>query len=335
MNFRYFKEYTLYHPTTRLLTVLELLQARERISGAELATRLKVETRTVRRYIIMLQELGIPVEAERGRYGAYRLRPGFKLPPLMFTEDEALALTLGLLNVRRVGLVVPAQAVEGAITKVERVLPIAVRERIQLLQQVLVLEEPRSPVTAEGKLLVQLSEAVAQARSVTIGYRADKGEETWRELDPYGLVHLTGRWYTVGYCHLRQAVRVFRLDRITTAKLAEASFNRPENFDCLDYVKQSFAGMLTTWQAEILLDLSLEEAESRIPQFYGRLEPRPKGVLFRTTADDLGLLARYLVGLGCDFVVFQPLQLREALKQFASRIVSMAEQVDWDNQATF
>jgi len=91
----------MYHPTTRVLTVLELLQSHQRFSGPELAKRLEVNVRTVRHYIMMLQDMGIPIESERGRYGAYRLRPGFKLPPLMFTEDEALALTLGLVAARR------------------------------------------------------------------------------------------------------------------------------------------------------------------------------------------------------------------------------------------
>src|SRR6266700_4528281 len=91
----------MYFPTTRVLTVLELLQSHQRLSGPDIAERLEVNPRTVRRYITMLQDLGIPVEAERGRYGTYRLRPGFKLPPLMFTEEEALALTLGLLAARR------------------------------------------------------------------------------------------------------------------------------------------------------------------------------------------------------------------------------------------
>ena len=94
----------MYHPTTRVLTVLELLQARGRLTGRELAERLEVDLRTVRRYVTMLQDLGIPVEAERGRHGGYRLRPGFRLPPLLFTDDEALAIMLGLLAARRLGL---------------------------------------------------------------------------------------------------------------------------------------------------------------------------------------------------------------------------------------
>ncbi|MDP9471495.1 MAG: HTH domain-containing protein [Chloroflexota bacterium] len=94
----------MYHPTTRVLTTLELLQAHPQLSGIDLAARLEVDRRTVRRYVTMLQDLGIPVEAERGRHGGYRLRPGFKLPPMVFTDDEALALTLGLLTARRLGL---------------------------------------------------------------------------------------------------------------------------------------------------------------------------------------------------------------------------------------
>src|SRR5215471_2403619 len=110
------------HPTVRLLTLLELLQAHPRMTGAELAEHLALDPRTVRRYIAMLQEWGIPILARRGRYGAYRLMPGFKLPPLMFTEDEALALTLGVLTAHRMGLALTTPAVEGALAKVKRVL---------------------------------------------------------------------------------------------------------------------------------------------------------------------------------------------------------------------
>src|SRR6185503_11685746 len=102
----------MYHPTTRLLTVLELLQTHGQMSGTELGARLEVDARTVRRYIMMLQDIGIPVEAEMGRYGGYALRSGFKLPPMMFNNDEAFALILGLLAARKLGLGAAATAVE-------------------------------------------------------------------------------------------------------------------------------------------------------------------------------------------------------------------------------
>src|SRR5688500_18207053 len=103
----------MYNPTTRVLTVLELLQARGELGGQELAERLEVDRRTVRRYVTMLRDLGIPVEATPGRGGGYRLQPGFKLPPLMFTDEEALAVALGLLAARRLGFTASAPAVEG------------------------------------------------------------------------------------------------------------------------------------------------------------------------------------------------------------------------------
>src|SRR5215475_4063232 len=105
----------MYSPTTRLLTLLELLQSYKEMSGAELARRLEVDRRTVRRYIVMLQDMGIPVEAERGPYGAYQLQRGYKLPPLMFTDSEAIALTLGLLVMREYHFPVDTAAVEGAL----------------------------------------------------------------------------------------------------------------------------------------------------------------------------------------------------------------------------
>src|SRR5216683_5548602 len=116
-----------YRPTARVLTVLELLQSHGRLTGAELARRLEVDIRTVRNYVETLTDLGIPVMAERGRYGAYRLRPGYKLPPLFFNEEEAFALTLGLLVSRQLGLTATAPAVEGTLAKIERVLPEQVR----------------------------------------------------------------------------------------------------------------------------------------------------------------------------------------------------------------
>src|SRR5918993_5524904 len=137
-----------YRPTTRLLSMLELLQARGRVGGPELARRLEVGERTVRRYVAMLQEMGVPVEAERGRYGAYTLRSGFELPPIMFTDEEALALALGLLSARRLGLSGVAPAVEGAQAKLERVMPEGLRGRLQAFEETVVpavIVPPRRP----------------------------------------------------------------------------------------------------------------------------------------------------------------------------------------------
>ena len=125
----------MYSPATRLLTVLDVLQTRPGWTASELAKRLQVNTRSIRRYITTLQDLGIPVVAERGRYGGYRLRPGFKLPPLMLNDDEALAVTLGLLAAQRFGLASVVPAVEGTLAKIERVLPQTIRDQAQAIQE--------------------------------------------------------------------------------------------------------------------------------------------------------------------------------------------------------
>src|SRR5918994_614578 len=143
----------MHRPTARVLTTLELLQAR-RMTGSELARRLEVDGRTVRRYVATLQDMGIPVEGERGRYGAYRLRPGYKMPPLMFTDEEALGLSLGLLAARQLGLAGVAPAVEGALAKVERVMPEALRERVRALQETVSIAaaRPQAPARSEALL---------------------------------------------------------------------------------------------------------------------------------------------------------------------------------------
>ncbi len=128
-----------YSPVTRLLTMLDLLQSRPGVTAAQLAERLGVEPRSVRRYITMLENLDIPVEAVRGRYGGYRLRPGFKLPPLMWTEEEAVAVTLGLQAIRQIGLSQTIPTIEHALAKVERVLPQALREQVQAVQETVVV----------------------------------------------------------------------------------------------------------------------------------------------------------------------------------------------------
>jgi predicted DNA-binding transcriptional regulator YafY len=312
----------MYHPTTRVLTTLELLQSRPRLSGRELAERLEVDQRTVRRYVTMLQDLGIPVESERGRHGAYKLRPGFKLPPLMFTDDEALAITLGLHAARRLGLAVATPAVEGALAKVERVLPPAVRDRVGAVQATLItdLEPARDVPTSDT--LVTLSAGAQHGRRVWLRYRAWDGQETEREIDPYGVVFVTNRWFTAGYCHLRHDIRLFRLDRIQTAELRDTTFTRPANFDPLAYVLQSLPHSPGTWRVEVLLQTTLDEARCRVPPRVATLEATPDGVLLRCIVQHLDWIAGFLITLDLPFVVHHPPELRDEIRRLAERTLA-------------
>jgi predicted DNA-binding transcriptional regulator YafY len=314
----------MYFPTTRVLTVLELLQSRRSMSGPELAGRLEVNIRTVRRYITMLQDLGIPVETERGRYGSYRLRPGFKLPPLMFTDEETLAVTLGLLAARKLGLAVAAPAVEGALAKIERVLPATLRERVQAIQNTLSLDVRADGVAPDSAIISALCAAAQRERRVWLRYQAYESDETEREVDLYGLVYHNGFWYAVGYCHLRHDVRVFRLDRIVRAEERAETYQRPADFDCMSHVTRSIATMPDKWLAEVELETSLECARQMVPPTMATLEQSPGGVLLRCYTHDMDWMAARLAGLNCAFTIHQPSELRDAILRLADRLSATA-----------
>jgi predicted DNA-binding transcriptional regulator YafY len=314
----------MYSPATRLLTALELLQARSRVSTAVLADRLEVNARSVRRYITMLQNMGVPVEAERGRYGGYRLRPGFKLPPLMLTEDEALAVTLGLLSARQVGLAGALPAVEGALAKIERVLPVALRERVQAVQETVALDLASPVATPMSPHLMTFSLAAHQSRRVRMRYRGSDGGETQRALDCFGLVYREGRWYAVGYCHLRQAMRTFRLDRVVEVEVSGEEFVWPAGFDSLAYVLQAFAAIPDMWLVEVMVRAPLEQIRWSVPPSFATLDEQSDGVLLRAYERDLDHAAHFLVGLACPVEVLQPPELRDALRRLAEQIAAMA-----------
>lgn len=316
----------MYSPVERLLTVLNLLQARASITAAELAERLEVNARSVRRYITMLQDLGIPVEAERGRYGGYRLRPGFRLPPLMWTEEEAVAVVLGLRAAESLGFGNAQPGVASALAKVERVLPLNIQERVRAIQDVVALHQEAPAVQGTGMWVSALSTAAYRGQRAWIAYRSKEGVQTERTLDCYGLLHLEGQWYAIGFCHLRQAIRMFRLDRILRVEPREEYFTRPRNFDLLDYALQAIRALPSRWLAEVLLKTTLDQVRRAIPLTYAALEERSDGILLRIYDDDLDRLARFLIHLGCPFVVIQSPELLEALEQLAESITDMVAQ---------
>ena len=175
----------MYHPTTRVLAVLALLQAHGRLSGPELAQRLEVNIRTLRRYIIMLQDLGIPIEAERGRNGAYVLSPGFKLPPMMFTNEEALALTVGLISARRLNLADTDRAVESAFAKLERVMPLELKGHVRALTETITLDRNAAPSPPPSEMALSTMSSAAQLQQrVHLHYHPNQGEDTERDFDP-------------------------------------------------------------------------------------------------------------------------------------------------------
>lgn len=309
----------MYDPVMRVLTVLEILQTRERVTGAELARRMEVSRRTVQRYVARLQDLGIPVESRPGVGGCYRLRPGFRLPPLMLAEEEAFAVALGLRALRHLGLDALAPAAEGASAKLARVLPVAVRERVGDVGEAITLEVGPWTVATDAALLAELVSAVRACRRVTFRYRSHRGVASDREVEPYGLVHLDGRWYLVGRCLLRRAVRTFRLDRVSDAVAGNATFERPAAFDAGQYLASSLPFVMETHEIEAWLDLPHEEARQRMMPWRVSLEPEGHGTLLRCTREELEPFAAMLLGLGCPVQVRRPDALRATFRALGAR----------------
>lgn len=315
----------MYHPTSRVLAVLELLQSHRRMTGQELAQRLEVNIRTLRRYITMLQDLGIPIIAERGRYGAYTLGAGFRLPPMMFTNDEALALELGLLAAEHLRLTEQGFAIESARAKLEYVMPLELQARSRALSQTirLGLEAYAAPASTETMLIV--SSATRERQRLFLRYQAENETASERDFDPYGITFRRGRWYVVGWCHLREAIRSFRLDRILEARPTAIRFSPPENFDALQYLQQALALLPRTFSFEILLKTDLLTAQGQIFDILGVLEPCEDGVIMRGGAEELEWLAQVLSGLPFGFVIHEPAELRQALRDHASKLLVLAE----------
>lgn len=307
----------------RVLTVLELLQSRGRMSGRELAEHMEVSVRTVQRYVARLQDLGIPVASTRGPGGSYRLRPGFRLPPLMFGTEEALALVLGLDALTHLGLGEMAPATAGVKAKLGRVLPEAVSERVAALRTTLELEKPRWVVNASTPVLTQLAEATRACRRARLEYRSGNGVATQRKVDPLGIMQHQGRWFLAGHCHLRNGLRLFRVDRVNAVVLLGESFERPAGFDMRTFLADSVAFAPSPWQVEVWLGEPPETLAPRLPRA-AVLEPEGTGSLLRCGVSDLEEFAVMLLYLGCRLEVRGPLELVGAFGAVAERAAEVA-----------
>lgn len=315
----------MYHPTTRVLTVLALLQTHGRMTGTELARRLEVNARTLRRYIVMLQDLGIPIETERGRYGAYILSAGYKLPPMMFTNEEALALTVGLISARRLNLTHTGHAIESAFAKLERVLPHELKNQVRALTETVTFSmDTASSIPPHETILSTLTRATQLGQRVHLQYQSRQGETTERALDPYGLTYFQSKWYVIGFCHLRQEVRSFRLDRIVDIQSTQEPFERPAGFDPLTYITQAIATLPRKYPFELILKTEMETAQKEVFDVLGILEAKQRYVTLRGSVDDLAWLARQIAMFSFEFVIQEPKELKDEVEKVAEKLRAAA-----------
>jgi predicted DNA-binding transcriptional regulator YafY len=317
----------MYYSSSRVLAVLDLLQNYGRMRGEEIAARLEVDVRTVRRYALILRERGIPVEMKRGRHGGYSLPAGYR-QPLALTKEEALALTYGLLSGGQQAIGLDEREAARTLKKVTHALPSATRDLIGALDGAVKFATPQSPnATGEApKSLDTIVQSIQTRHRLHIVYRAQTGDRTERDVDPYQVVYRAGRWYLVGHCHLRADLRVFRLEYIQHARALDATF-APQVVDAIAAVERAIAQTPWRWEFAVQADAPMEALRSRMPATVATLHPQANGmVLLQGYADDLDILACTLAGLRCPLVILRPDELRDAFRALADRLMIIADQ---------
>jgi predicted DNA-binding transcriptional regulator YafY len=317
-------------PTARVLALLEILQSGGTRTVGDLAARLGVDERTVRRYVIHLGDLGIPVQSVRGRYGGYRLAPGYRMPPLMLTDDEALAVLLGLVAGTRTGLVTtPVAAAESAAAKVQRVLPLALGRRLDaLLQTTEFTAGSRPGIELETTVLLLLAEAVRDRRPVAMNYTSPNKQRSERTVHPYGIVAHSRRWYVTGADSASGQTRTFRLDRIMTVKLQAGTFDFPEGFDPTESVLSGIAEAPHRYAVSLRVQGTPKQVRSQLPAGIATVHDIAHldgWVRVQLRAERLDWVPAVLAGLGLPFAVEHPEALRGLIRSLAKRLTAGAD----------
>jgi predicted DNA-binding transcriptional regulator YafY len=312
--------------SSRLLTLLSLLQTRRDWPGHELAERLEVSGRTVRRDVDRLRELGYPVESLTGPAGGYRLAAGTALPPLVLDDDEAIAIAVGLRTAARTSVTGIEETSVRALVKLEQVLPAHLRRRVQALGAATSTLARGDGPTADPQLLTLIAAACRDHERLRFAYQAREGEKSRREVEPHSLVHVGRRWYLVAWDCGREDWRTFRVDRI--ARVQPGRRFQPRELpakDAATYVSQSLSARPNRYEARLTLHTSAEEMAKRLPRWAGPFEPLGEDRCeYRTGDDNLEWLAARIAMLGVDFEVHEPPELIAHLQALAERFTRAA-----------
>jgi predicted DNA-binding transcriptional regulator YafY len=306
--------------SSRTLRLLSLLQTHRYWPGAELAGRLGVSVRTLRRDIDRLRELGYPVEASRGVDGGYQLAAGAALPPLVLDDEEAVALAVGLQAAAQGGVAGIAESSVRALAKVVQVMPPRLRRRVDALRAmtVPVIWDGTAPTT-DPAVLTSLAQACRDTERLEFGYTAASGERTDRHVEPLRLVSLGRRWYLVAYDLARHDWRSFRADRIAGPRTTGARF-LPRTLpaaDAADFVRASMEQVPTWYAVEVLVDAPVARVQAVVSR-WGTAEDAGDGrCRLHMRVDSLDWPAMLLGALGADFEVVSPPELLDHVRGWA------------------
>jgi len=312
---------------TRLITLIMLLQRRPNQKAAELAEELGVSVRTIHRYMGMLDEMRIPVFSERGPHGGFSLVRGYRMPPLVFSPQEAVALYLGTTLVTEMWGEMYRDAAQCALAKLDNVLPNEQRDEVAWSRRTLLATGMhRANHESLAPHLETLRRAIRQRRRVRMIYRGRSQQEPLqREVDPYALVHRWGWWYGIGYCHLREAIRSFRVDRILELDLLERTFEVPEDFDIHAYLKtEPHAQPRVRIRMRFAPEAALLALDDRA--FWEEVKEKPDGSVVVTFArPNLEMAARAALSYGPHVIVLEPEELRDLVGERARAVAALYE----------
>jgi predicted DNA-binding transcriptional regulator YafY len=312
---------------TRLITLIMLLQRQPNQKASELADKLGVSVRSLHRYITMLDEMGIPVCSERGPYGGFSLVRGYKMPPLVLTPEEAVAVYLGTSLVGEMWGRLYQDAARGALAKLDNVLPDEQRGEIAWARRTLVTTGVhRASLETLVPFVERLRQAIREQRQVSLVYRGRvQSKSQRRKVDPYALVFRWGWWYVFGYCHLRDDIRSFRIDRIVEVTLLDETFQTPVDFQVREHLQEEWE---SPSQVRVRMRFAPDAARIALENrtLWDALEEQGDGsVIVSVTWPDLIWASSMALSFGPSAVVLEPEELRRMVREWAGAIARQYE----------
>jgi predicted DNA-binding transcriptional regulator YafY len=333
-------------PTARALLALELVQGGPGITADRLADKLGVSERAARRYVGILREAGIPIESVRGPYGGYRLGRGLRLPPLMFSADEALGLVMAVLDGHH-DASDPTDPVGNALGKIMRALPEPVAAQAEAVRRTTAPAPDRAAARPDPATTTALVQACSNHRRVRIGYRSEAGSEWVTEVDPWAVVVRHGRWYLLCRSHTSNsaklasrtsgeaaklasrtsgdAQRAYRIDRVRGVEVLEDTFNPPADLDPVAMLEEHLA---VGWEydVEVVIDAPLDTAARCIRRAIGRLEPLDAETtrLVGTTSNPVWY-AEQLAAIPASYRIVRCPELQAAARVIGQRLLAAGE----------
>lgn len=311
-------------PTARALLALELVQSNPGITADRLADKLGVSERAARRYVGILREAGIPIESARGPYGGYRLGRGLRLPPLMFSADEALGLVMAVLDGHH-DAGDPTDPVGSALGKIMRALPESVAAQAEAVRRTTASAPDRAAARPDPATTTALVHACSNHRRVRLDYRSEAGSQWVTEVDPWAVVVRHGRWYLLCWSHPKDARRAYRIDRVRAVEPLDDTFDPPAGLDPVATLEEHLA-VGWEYEVEVLIDAPIATVKPCLPRAVGRLEPLDADTtrLVGSTSNPWWY-AEQLASVPAAYQIVKCPELQEAARVLGQRLLAAGE----------